>query len=117
MDVFVGAEYIIANALIALKAKGIDQIKFSELHDLGIEIQKICNEKAVDAVLLLSGNNVTSAIYSFSDYFTYIDDDIDPSIQLNSSKDIIDLQNRFIGYLPVILLKIIYETAKAFYNV
>lgn len=39
MNTFVGAEYVIANSLIALKKKGIDYITFSKLREIGFEIQ------------------------------------------------------------------------------
>ena len=41
METFVGAEYIIANVLIALKkSQNRSKISFGELNDLGIFIQK-----------------------------------------------------------------------------
>ena len=112
MDVFVGAEYIIANALIALKRKGVDQIKYSSLQSLGIDIQKTCNEQSVDAVLLFSPYNVSAAIYNFSDYFSYDESGKEPIIRLNSKAKIEDLENRFMGYLPMDLLIIISKKAQ-----
>ena len=112
MDVFVGAEYIIANALIVLKRKGVDQIKVTDLQSFGINIQKSCFEQSVDAVFLLSLDNVSAAIYNFSDYFSYDEIDREPIIRLNSEVEIEDLESRFVGYLPIKLLKIILENAQ-----
>ena len=39
MNTFVGAEYVMANALIALKRKGIDFITFDNLREIGFKIQ------------------------------------------------------------------------------
>ena len=120
LDIFVGAEYIIANALIALKSKGVDKIKVSDLYDLGVRIQKSCDEQLsdIDAVFLLYFSNVSSAIYDFSDYFTYKENGMEgekssePVICLNSDVEIKDLESRFMGYLPNELLKIIIDNAQ-----
>ena len=71
MNTFVGAEYVIANSLIALKKKGIDYITFSKLREIGFEIQNLCNTNGVDAIILTFGDSISSAIYDFSDYFQY----------------------------------------------
>ena len=113
MDVFVGAEYLIANALIALKKKGINKISVSLLHSFGIEVQQLCIEKSIDAVFLLSKDSVSAAVYNFSDYFTFEEDKGESAICLNSSAKIEDLEKRFIGYLPIALLKVIMQSAQA----
>ena len=111
MGVSVGAEYIIANALIALNKKGIKQIKMSALQNFGIEVQKICIEQSVDAVFLYSKNNVSAAIYDYSDYFDYFDDDKDPLIRIKNSANIEDIEDRFIGFLPLAVLRIMMKYA------
>jgi hypothetical protein len=110
MDVFVGAEYVLAIALIALKKKGIDRIRVATLHAFGIRVQKLCIEKSVGAVILLS--NVYAAIYNYSDYFAYDDEGSEPFILLKDSASIHDLERRFVGYLPLAILKVILETAE-----
>jgi len=112
MDVFVGAEYIIANALIALKRKGVDEVKISVLQSYGAIVQKTCVEQSINAVFLLSSYNVSAAIYNFSDYFTYVEDSCEPVIRLNSDVKIEDLESRFMGYLPIQLLKVIITRAQ-----
>jgi len=112
MDVFVGAEYIIANALIALGKNGIDQVRLSTLQSFGIKVQRLCIENSIDAVFLFSADRVSAAVYNFSDYFTFIDSSEEPAIGLNSTAKIEDLEKRFIGYLPIALLKIIINAAQ-----
>ena len=114
MDVFVGAEYIIANALIALKKIGIDEIKTSDLEALGINIQKSCVEESIDVVLLLSFNDVSAAVYNFSDYFDYTDDVPEPIIRIKSDAAVTELESRFMGYLPIKLLRIILAATQEF---
>ena len=111
MAIFVGAEYIIANALIALQRKGIDKIHVSTLQTFGIMVQKLCIEKSVDAVVLLSKQYVNAAIYNFSDYFSYTEDSQGAYIHLKSGAEIQDMESRFIGYLPLDVLMIITEAA------
>ena len=112
MDVFVGAEYIIANALIALGKNGIDQIKLSTLQSFSIELQRLCVENSIDAVFLFSADRVSAAVCNFSEYFTFIDNTEEPAIGLNPTAKTENLEKRFIGYLPIALLKIIINTAQ-----
>lgn len=116
MCTFVGAEYLIANALIALNKKGIEQISFSELNKFGIQVRRICDDEKIDVVFLLSRDAINSAVFNFSDYFTIIDED-DPKIQISKNTEIKNLQERFIGYLPFTVIKILVEQAeKLFFN-
>lgn len=107
MNTLVGAEYVIANTLIALNKKGIESITFSKLREIGIQIQNICNDNGVDAVILTFGDSISSAIYDFSDYFQYREIKGEPSILIQTNATISDLQKRFVGYLPVDVLRIL----------
>ena len=112
MNTFVGAEYVIANALIALKEKQ-DYITFEKLREIGVKIQQSFNKQGVDAVILTSGDRITSAIYNFSDYFEYdeIGDDIPkPIIRIKKTATCEDLEQRFMGYLPLTVLQLLRET-------
>lgn len=62
MNTFVGAEYVMANTLIALKRKGEESITFERLREIGFQIQTSFNEKGLDAVILTSGDNISAAI-------------------------------------------------------
>lgn len=113
MDTFVGAEYVIANALIALSKKGQDCISYSRLRSIGVKIQQYCNREGIDAVILTSSDKINTAIYDFSDYFEYIETDGDtsnPMIRIRKNTPITQLEKRFVGYLPVDIIKML--TAK-----
>ena len=72
MATFVGAEYIIANLLIALKKiNKRDTVTLDELSEAGIYIQKQSINENINAIFLSSSDQVASAIYDFSDYFEY----------------------------------------------
>ena len=73
MATFVGAEYIIANVLIALKKfNKKDTITLDELSEAGIYIQKhSLSNNEIDAIFLSSSKQVVTALYDFSDYFEY----------------------------------------------
>lgn len=115
MVTFVGAEYIIANSLIALKRKkNRATISLSELNDLGILMQKMSIEKDLDAVFLVSQDQLTSALFDFSDYFDY--NESEKTICIKKSKQVTDLASRFVGYLPWDVLSFLVEATNEFAN-
>lgn len=67
----------------------------------------------IDAIFLSSAEQVATAIYDFSDYFEY-DRETD-AIKIVETKQIEDLESRFMGYLPFnilsFLVKMLYEFA------
>lgn len=109
MNTFVGAEYVMANALIALKRRGTDFITFERLREIGVKIQSSFNEKGIDAVILTSGSSISTAIFDFSDYFKCEEIDGNPAIFIQKDTTITDLENRFVGYLPVDILGALIE--------
>lgn len=114
MAIFVGAEYIIANVLIALKKLNKrDSVTLDELSEAGIYIQKqsLINED-IDAIFLSSSDQVASAIYDFSDYFEY--DKENNSINIVKTKKLEDLESRFIGYLPFTVLTFLVKSSMEF---
>lgn len=113
MFTFVGAEYIIANSLIALKkTKNRTKISLSELNQLGIYIQQMSIEEEVDAVFLVSQDQLTSAVFDFSDYFEY--NAADKTICIKQTKQITDLASRFVGYLPWDVIAFLVKTTNDF---
>lgn len=113
MVTFVGAEYIIANVLIALKRrKNKAIISLSELNEFGIYIKKKSIESDLDAVFLVSQDQLNLALFDFSDYFEYIESG--KIICINKNKQIIDLASRFVGYLPWDVLAFLVETTDEF---
>ena len=113
MATFVGAEYIIANVLIALKkANKKEVISLDELSQAGIYIQKMCMQDDIDAIFLSSSEQVANALYDFSDYFEY--DDANNSIYIVKTKNIDDLESRFMGYLPFEVLSFLVNVSMEF---
>lgn len=110
MATFVGAEYIIANLLIAMKkAQKKESISLEELSSAGVYIQKSSIEKDVDAIFLSSTDQLSMAIFDFSDYFEY--DENTQKIYIVKTKKISDLESRFIGYLPFDVLTFLVKAA------
>lgn len=113
MVTFVGAEYIIANLLIAMKkTQNRSNISLGELNKLGIYLQKMSVEKDVDAVFLISQDQLTSAIYDFGDYFEY--NETDKTVCVKQTKQIADLASRFVGYLPWDVISFLVKTTNEF---
>lgn len=112
MDAFVGAEYLIANALIELEKKGIERIRVSQLHRLGIKVQERCLQENIFAVFLISNENIETAIYNFSDYFMYDASGDEPVISIKKDSTIDKLERRFVGYLSPSVLRVIITSAK-----
>lgn len=112
MTNFVGAEYVIATMLIGKARSGVSSVSINELSKYGIHIQHMANSEDLDAVFLTSKSQLFNAIYDFSDYFSYkLDSEGNLSeIYLNSSKDISDLEFRFLGYIPQKILDILMES-------
>ena len=103
MDAFIGAEYIIANALIALRGKGQDSISISNVRSIGVQFQQYCNENNIDAVIMTSGLNISKAVNDCSDYFEYVESALsegEPVIRIQKGVSIARLKQRFIGYFP-----------------
>lgn len=110
MATFVGAEYIIANLLIAMKKKhNRDSISLEELSSAGVYIQKQSLKKDIDAIFLSSTDQLSTALFDFSDYFEY--DAMRQEIFVVKTKKITDLESRFIGYLPFNVLIFLVEVA------
>lgn len=113
MNTFVSAEYVIANALIALKRKGSDFVTFDRLREIGVMVQTSFNQQGVDAIVLTAGDSISMAIYNFSDYFLYEEVDGVPAIRIQKDTTIDNLESRFVGYLPVeVLSALIGEISK-----
>ena len=112
---FVGAEYVIACALIELKKKGIEEIRVDELCDYGIQMQKYSIEAKVEAVFLTAVPYVEEAIYDFSDYFCVNKNEEGDivSISIVEDKEVKDLTYRFVGNIPLDILAVIEKVLEA----
>lgn len=114
MTIFVGAEYIIALMLIEKAKIGEQKNSLSEFNNYSISVQKKANEQKIDVVFLTSKSQLFSAIYNFSDYFTckFDEDGQLKNIMIENTKDILDLEYHFIGFLSSTVLDIMFETVK-----
>lgn len=113
MDISVGAEYVIANALIFLSQLGEDRISFDRIRSLGWNIQERCNETGIDAIILTSGIDLQVAVYDFSDYFEYVNNG-KPMIRVKKNVPIQSLENRFVYYLPQNIATVIKDITSIF---
>lgn len=96
---YVGAEYIIANLLIALKRrKNRLFTSLGELMDLGSYIQQMSIEKDINAAFLISSDQIENATNGFSDYFEY--SRVNNTICIKQQHCVKDLESKFVGYLP-----------------
>lgn len=116
MTRFVGAEYVVANLLIEEKKKGCNYVSFDNLGKYGIYVQKESLLKNIDVIFLTSRPQFWETIYDFSDYFECkIDENGNAiGISLRSSKDIDDLQYRFIYYLPTDISEFLVKSVQTF---
>ena len=111
MDAYVGAEYMITNALIVLsREKSQNYISISQIRSVGVQFQQYCNKNGIDAVIMTSGLNISNVINGFSDYFEYIEPAVsgyEPVIRVRKNVSISRLQQRFVGYMPPKVLRAI----------
>jgi len=113
MDIFVGAEVVIAKVLIALSRRGEDRVSFRQLGNIGWNIQQRCNANGVDAIILTSGKELKAAVYDFSDYFEYENIE-EPMIRIKKSVPITDLEKRFVFCIPSDVEKVIDQETDSF---
>lgn len=114
MTSFVDASYVIAVLLAEKIKQGIYIVSIEELLRYGYIAQRTVNEENLDVVFLIDKVRLYNELHNYSDYFCGIfnSDGQLTDIGLTSSKDIYDLQNYFIAYLPEYLKKILTEIAK-----
>lgn len=111
MITFVGAEYIIANLIIALNKTSIS---FNKLSDLDIYLKKMTIKKNIDIVCFTSQDQLKLACLNFPEYF--ICNKNNNTIYLNNKRSINDLKSRFIGYLPIDIIIFLLESIDEFVN-
>lgn len=116
MAKFVGAEYFVANMLIEEKKKGKNYVSFERLGKCGIYVQEKFIEADMDVIFLTSKPQFIETIYDFSDYFECVVDEKGQArgIALNKSKNIDDLQYRFVYYLPICISNFLQQTIQSF---
>ena len=104
MSATVGAEYIIANALLQLQESGRgSEVSFAKIREIGGNIQQSCNEKGIDVIVDCLGRDIVETVVEYSNYFEfthYISEDKAPMIRLNRRIPLDALRQRFVNYLP-----------------
>ena len=110
---FVGAEQLIAMMLIEKAKSGKTKITLDELGRYGICVQKMSVKEKVDAVFLTARIQFYSAIFDFSDYFKceFDTDGKIIAISIQNTKNIDDLNYRFMGYLPQNIVELLSKAA------
>ena len=109
MTTLVGAEYIIANILIAENRNNHNNSISMERMLLAISyIQNLAKERDIAAEFCVSYPDLMQAIDSFSDYFTFENQ----IISIAPGKKLDDLKSRFIGYLPLYVISFIVDASK-----
>jgi hypothetical protein len=103
MKTFISAEYTMANILIAMhKQKHQNSISIEDLNTVANNINNQALEQNIDAIFLISNDEITHAIFEYTDYFEYNINTKTVSIAKN--KDTAALSSRFMGYMPFDIL-------------
>lgn len=110
MTAFIGGEYLIAFGLMKAISEGNDSASFEELRNLSHKMQKRFNELDVDAVIIDS--NLIDDLCSFVRYFEFVTLNHIPYVKCRAGISMHDLQQRFVGYLPVPVLSVMMECIK-----
>lgn len=116
MAKFVGAEYFVASMLIEEKRKGKNHVSLEKLGKCGIYVQEKFIEADMDVIFLTSKPQFIETIYDFSDYFECKRNEKGQieGIALKKSRNIDDLQYRFVYYLPIGISNFLQETIQSF---
>lgn len=105
MTMFVGAQYLMAYALIQKIRHGENAVAIANLRDTRWKIQDKLNSTNVDAVVL---DNFEEALYEWRDYFSCVEVNGTNYIKCARFIGIGDLESRFVGYLPMDVLSVIH---------
>jgi len=114
--VFIGAEYVIGNSLVAVEKMGRDCISFRNLRYIGMKFQDYCNENNIYAIVRVYGDYISRALHEYADYFDYVEsgDPLnEPMVRIKKGKTVSSLKQRFYGYLPLnVIVLLVTEISK-----
>ena len=110
MTSFISGEYLIAFGLMKALQDGNDSVSFQELRNLARTMQKRFNESDIDAVIIDS--NLIDDLYTFDRYFDFVTLNHVPYAKCKPGIGMQNLQNRFVGYLPITVLCAMMECMK-----
>lgn len=103
MTTFVGTEFVIGFGLIKKLRQGKSEIFREELWQMAQNLQNRCNTSGVDAVVL---TDFDWAIASYPDYFV---EDQNRCVKCAPGVRLGQLEERFMGYLPLEVMIIIAQ--------
>ena len=112
MTTYVGAEYVIANALIAASEKGQDCISFSQIEDIGQKTQRECDKMKIDTRVYTSERAIITAIDEYPNYFEYVEVEKNPMVRMKKEASVSQLQEQFGAYLPPKIMKTLVKNVK-----
>jgi len=102
MQIYIGIEDLVANALIELVQKSEKrEVLFSQLHNYGARVLKLLNSEEEQAVLIVSKESTYRLISDYSEYFEMFTNELGDGIKLKNSVTVADLWKSFRGYLSV----------------
>lgn len=102
MCIYIGIEDLVANALIELVENTEKrEVMFKELDEYGALVVKYLNDKAEQAVLILSKERTNEFLHDYSEYFELFTRGIEEGIRLKEDVSVEKLWEQFRGYLSV----------------
>ena len=102
MWIYIGIEDLVANALIELVENTEKrEVMFKELDEYGALVVKYLNDKAEQAVLILSKERTNEFLHDYSEYFELFTRGIEEGIRLKEDVSVEKLWEQFRGYLSV----------------
>ena len=102
MGIYIGIEDLVANALIELVENTEKrEVMFKELDEYGALVVKYLNDKAEQAVLILSKERTNEFLHDYSEYFELFTRGIEEGIRLKEDVSVEKLWEQFRGYLSV----------------
>ena len=107
MTALIGSEYLMAYGLLRALREGRDSVSFSELRDMAKILQSALNEAGADAVAC---TDFERALAEWNRYFEEAESCGIPCVKCAQGTGARDLKRRFVGYLPLDVLRIVLET-------
>jgi len=102
MQIYIGIEDLVANALIELVQKSEKrEVLFSQLHNYGTKVVRLLNAEREQAVLIVSKESTYRLISDYSNFFELFSSLHGEGIRLKSDVTVEKLWKSFRGYLSV----------------
>lgn len=105
-----GAEYLMASAIIAQIENGRDTTSISDILSIGEKLQVAFNRLGMD--VLVCRTDFINVIYNFDYYFEYVSINNYNCVKPRGTISINDLKRRFQAYHSLDVLRITYDICK-----